>query len=235
VATWLREACDAYGFDYYSARVAWRVQTVDQEGRSCGATYIGARMIVVAAGTDEWDQALVFLHEVAHLVTQQQHTKRMWQVAFELYERFGFDIELAYARERYYKKKAAAAAASLGSREALLDVHARRLLSETAKVLPCEAVRGHNWCPVEGVEALMIKQVTGTTYRAYRFEACSRCRAVTWTWRKRLSTWKWDPWEGEARGSGRARFKVQDLKISATDALKLFTRGNIDKALTLPQ
>lgn len=69
--------------------------------------------VVVRAGKDEQDQKLVLLHELAHHVVArsksgrgQGHTIKFWKLAFELYERYGVDMDYAYKREKNYKRKA---------------------------------------------------------------------------------------------------------------------------------
>ena len=66
--------------------------------------------IRLSAGTDEIDQKLVLLHELAHWIVVRGkatgHTVRFWKQAFELYERYGIDLEYAHSREKYYRKTA---------------------------------------------------------------------------------------------------------------------------------
>jgi hypothetical protein len=65
----------------------------------------------VTAGTDLQDQKLVLLHELAHHICNKRHKReahsiRFWRLAFELYERYGIDMQYAYEREKDYKQKA---------------------------------------------------------------------------------------------------------------------------------
>lgn len=70
----------------------------------------------VRAGQNLDDQRLVLLHELAHHILnktpagrQQGHTIKFWKLAFELYDRYGVEMDFAYSREKGYKVKAAQA------------------------------------------------------------------------------------------------------------------------------
>lgn len=66
--------------------------------------------VAVSAGTSEKDAKLVLLHELAHWVCtrgkSEGHTVRFWKKAFELYKRYGIDMEYAFSREKDYKQTA---------------------------------------------------------------------------------------------------------------------------------
>lgn len=69
--------------------------------------------ITIRYGSDERDQKLVILHELAHWIASrskrgQSHTVIFWKKAFELYEKYGIDMDYAYNREKGYKQKATA-------------------------------------------------------------------------------------------------------------------------------
>lgn len=63
--------------------------------------------ITVTAGHSVQDQELVLLHELAHWVTnrnkRRSHDRKFWDTAFELYERYGVDMDYAIEREKDYK------------------------------------------------------------------------------------------------------------------------------------
>ena len=72
--------------------------------------------VSVRAGSDEQDAKLVLLHELAHHIVgrtisgrRQGHSMKFWRLAFELYERYGVDMEYAFGREKGYKAKATVA------------------------------------------------------------------------------------------------------------------------------
>lgn len=64
----------------------------------------------VVAGSSEKDAKLVLLHELAHWVCTRGksmgHTVVFWKKAFELYKRYGVDMEYAFSREKDYKSTA---------------------------------------------------------------------------------------------------------------------------------
>lgn len=66
--------------------------------------------ISIKASTEQQDQELVLLHELAHWVVVRTrsmgHTVHFWKKAFELYQRYGVDMTYAYSREKDYKQKA---------------------------------------------------------------------------------------------------------------------------------
>ncbi len=72
--------------------------------------------VSVRAGRDEQDQKLVLLHELAHHIVGrsktgrgQGHTMKFWKLAFELYDRYGVDMDYAIGREKNYKAYATVA------------------------------------------------------------------------------------------------------------------------------
>lgn len=61
--------------------------------------------IVVTAGSGTADQRQTLLHEVAHILTQGcHHGALFYRKCWDLYERYGIDLEKALTRERYYKE-----------------------------------------------------------------------------------------------------------------------------------
>ncbi len=69
--------------------------------------------VSVRAGSSEENAKLVLLHELAHHIVGrsktgrgQGHTMKFWKLAFELYERYGMNMEYAYSKEKGYKAKA---------------------------------------------------------------------------------------------------------------------------------
>lgn len=90
----------------YSSGRTWRKQ------KAWGRKY--PSKIHISAGIDEADQELVLLHELAHHLLnrtskgrRESHSNRFWKLAFELYDRYGVDLDFAWKRERDYKVKAA--------------------------------------------------------------------------------------------------------------------------------
>lgn len=80
---------------------------------SSGFTYYNGSKIHITAGSDEYDQELVLLHELTHHIVsktrkgkRESHSIRFWRLAFELYERYGIELGYAYYREEGYKAKA---------------------------------------------------------------------------------------------------------------------------------
>ena len=59
--------------------------------------------IHISAGTDKFCQEIVLLHELAHHINgrnkRRGHDKRFWQLAFELYQRYGLELDRAYKNE----------------------------------------------------------------------------------------------------------------------------------------
>jgi hypothetical protein len=97
--------------------------TIKASVKSSG--HAGFGKIHVSAGSDEQDQRLVLLHELAHHITQKRqtvkrryayrprnkrvfeaHSIRFWRLAVELYERYDMDMDYAFNREKGYKIKA---------------------------------------------------------------------------------------------------------------------------------
>lgn len=69
--------------------------------------------LCVRAGTDVQDQTLVLLHELAHHIVGRTkkgrnsgHSIAFWKLAFELYDKYGVDMDYAFKREKNYKVKA---------------------------------------------------------------------------------------------------------------------------------
>lgn len=72
--------------------------------------------IAVTFGTDETDRRMVFLHELAHWLSDidDNHNTRFWKRAFHLYDKYGIDREHYLQREGDYKKTATRVAHSTG-------------------------------------------------------------------------------------------------------------------------
>lgn len=93
-------------------RAAWGKRMVKQKsGKWKAVNWYGE--IKVIAGKDEQDQKLVLLHEIAHHLNGKNkahrgegHTMKFWKLAFELYDKYGVDMDYAYKREKGYKAKA---------------------------------------------------------------------------------------------------------------------------------
>lgn len=76
---------------------------------SSGTTYTGFnKKIIVRYGSDELDQRLVLLHELAHWISPKNsgHTVRFWKTAWMLYDIYGIPEKYAVDREKHYKKRA---------------------------------------------------------------------------------------------------------------------------------
>lgn len=91
----------------------WRGRAVS---RSSGYVWRHWNKIHISAGADEQDQKLVLLHELAHHImnktrkgSKAHHSQKFWELAFELYDQYGIDLEYAYDRERHYRVKATTA------------------------------------------------------------------------------------------------------------------------------
>lgn len=68
-------------------------------------------IVHISAGTDVKDQRLVLLHELSHHIAgrsrDEHHGIRFWRLAFELYERYGLELEYAYAAEMRHGSRVA--------------------------------------------------------------------------------------------------------------------------------
>ena len=62
--------------------------------------------ISITAGKSRKDQKLVLLHELAHwlMPTGEHHGKAFWDLAFELYRKYGIPMYYALRREDEWKK-----------------------------------------------------------------------------------------------------------------------------------
>jgi hypothetical protein len=103
VAEIVRAACATAGVGEPSVR--WRRA---RRAASSGVTRRSAGSIAVTAGTDELDQRLTLLHELAHWIAPLprrrrgrvlHHDAQFYAVAFELYRRHGIPDSEALARE----------------------------------------------------------------------------------------------------------------------------------------
>jgi predicted metal-dependent hydrolase len=67
------------------------------------------RNISILAGRNVNDARLVLVHELAHwsLPPKCGHNRRFWRRCWEMYERYGVNLDYAYNREKSYKMKAA--------------------------------------------------------------------------------------------------------------------------------
>lgn len=115
IPDWAQELTIKVCKDYnrWPPKIIWR----NRYGKhSSGVTYVYKKRgfdITVRAGTDIDDQKLVLLHELAHYIVakskkgkRESHSLRFWRLAFELYECYGVDRDMAYEREKGYKEKA---------------------------------------------------------------------------------------------------------------------------------
>ena len=61
----------------------------------------------VTAGTSEQDARLVLLHELAHWLRRgtHAHDRRFWEIAWDLFGRYGVDMDWAIFREGTYLKR----------------------------------------------------------------------------------------------------------------------------------
>ena len=171
VAEIVRAACAAAGVGQPSVR--WRRA---RRAASSGVTRRSAGTIAVTAGTDELDQRLTLLHELAHWIAPQprrrrgralHHDAQFYAVAFELYHRHGIPDAEALAREGGRYPSALRHARSLGiigaddawrSRRAALRERALQRLP--ARVLVAEhtvrLVRDGRWtrCAICGIRVV---------------------------------------------------------------------------------
>ena len=80
--------------------------------KKSGRRIVFRGIVLVNAGTSRKDQKLVLLHELSHWVVVRGkamgHTSRFWKMAFQLYDRYGMDMEYAFNREKDYKQGAVA-------------------------------------------------------------------------------------------------------------------------------
>jgi hypothetical protein len=78
---------------------------------SSGREFGIEKRIAITAGTDEQDQKLVVLHELAHYLcpVKAHHNMRFWRTAWMLYKEYDIPEEYAFKREQDYKKKAVTA------------------------------------------------------------------------------------------------------------------------------
>lgn len=152
-------------------------------GPSTGLARVGTGSISVTAGTDELDQRVTLLHELAHWLGPRgrrrgraaHHDAAFFRVAFELYRRHGIPADEALAREGGRHPSALRHARAMGvpGAEAAWQAH-REALRERARrrtaprVLVAEhavrLVRDGRWsrCSVCGV------RVVGPTLRRTR-------------------------------------------------------------------
>jgi predicted metal-dependent hydrolase len=85
-------------------KIVWKRRT---HRTSSGTQYSYSKKIVIRAGTDELDQKLVLLHELAHHICPKKamHNMRFWRTAWILYIEYGIPEDYAFEREKNYKKK----------------------------------------------------------------------------------------------------------------------------------
>ena len=69
--------------------------------------YTARYKITITAGSQSQDQRLVLLHELAHVICPKNvnHGAVFWRKAWELYKRYGVDLEYALNREKGYRKE----------------------------------------------------------------------------------------------------------------------------------
>jgi hypothetical protein len=113
------ETVKAYGLDM--PEIKWR-QSEDSE-RTSGRVNRHKSELVITAGSDEQDQKMALLHELAHWVTTGHHDTEFWVVAFDLYEQHGLS-QYAIGREGDYMAGAMAEAKSRGLIKAEVEIMA---------------------------------------------------------------------------------------------------------------
>lgn len=111
---WAAELTEQVCADYKRAlprKVQWYRRT--RHNFTSGFTRWGGKEIHISAGAYEYDQELVLLHELAHYLVmrtkkgrRESHSMRFWRLAFELYDRYGIDLDYAIYREEHYRAKA---------------------------------------------------------------------------------------------------------------------------------
>lgn len=89
--------------EYDGIYLTWRRRTGEC---SSGCTWSDQRKVTINAGTSRQDQKLVVLHELAHILTGNAHTPKMWDCAWELYRDYGVNLTYAQKREFAYKAEA---------------------------------------------------------------------------------------------------------------------------------
>lgn len=99
----VRDVCAKAGIP--EPRVNWR--KASQQGQrewSHGTAYAHQGRIDIGYGGDRLDQKLVLLHELAHLIAPKDdsHTKLFWNIAYDLYERYGLADYASVEREVGY-------------------------------------------------------------------------------------------------------------------------------------
>ena len=175
VPAWAAEivqaACASAGIA--EPRVRWRRAP---RPASSGVTRRSAGSVAVTAGTDELDQRLTLLHELAHWIAPSQRRRRgrvahhdahFYAIAFDLYRRHGIPDVEALAREGGRYPSALRHARDLGipgahdawrsRREALRERAGRR---QPARILVAEhavrLVRDGRWtrCAVCGIRVI---------------------------------------------------------------------------------
>ena len=99
----------------YKRKTPYKLQWYNRTRRTftSGFTRWGGKEIHISAGSDGYDQELVLLHELAHYLVmktkkgrKESHSLRFWRLAFELYDRYGIDLNYAIWREEHYRTKA---------------------------------------------------------------------------------------------------------------------------------
>jgi hypothetical protein len=85
----------------YGARmppITWR-----EASRKSTSGNTSIKRISIIAGSDQQDQKIVLLHELAHWLTPGGHTEEFWTTAFDLYESYGLSGYATY-RETFHTK-----------------------------------------------------------------------------------------------------------------------------------
>jgi hypothetical protein len=116
-----------------SPLLAWRRRGTEH---STGVTRRDVGLVAVRAGTDDLDQRLTLLHELAHWLAPsaprrrgrrvQHHGRDFYAIAFELYRRHGIDDADALRLESGRYRSALRHAASLGVPGAVAALAAHR-------------------------------------------------------------------------------------------------------------
>src|SRR3990172_4497778 len=125
---------------------------------SSGKYYSDKNKICLSLGRSPNDRKVVMLHEFAHsLCRKESHSRRFWETAFDLFEKFGINMNYARRREKGYK-----VCADIVSRERLglgerKRSRKRRIIDTVRKLnlKPCSIIdykidtRGGAWAVVK--------------------------------------------------------------------------------------
>ena len=91
----------AIGWEWYDR------ETVSSSGLTTKRKLDCPARIRIYAGSDDHDLHLVVLHELAHAVTNSDHTLKTYRLAWKLYKRNGLDLTECLRREGSYQPQVA--------------------------------------------------------------------------------------------------------------------------------